>query len=201
MLIEHEGVSPSVDPAARVAPTATLVGDVTVESGTSIGYGVVVNAESGPVHIGADCIIMDGAILRGIEGHPLRIHDRCLVGPLASLSGCTIEEEVFLATGVRVFNGAHVGPRSEVRINAVVHIRTRLEPESMVPIGWVAVGNPAKVLPPDEHDLIWEVQSTLNFPSYVFGVERPAAGESLLATTAPKYSRALRRRHEADQVL
>jgi len=43
MLIEHEGVSPSVDPVARVAPTATLVGDVTVGSGTSIGYGAVTN--------------------------------------------------------------------------------------------------------------------------------------------------------------
>ncbi len=42
----------------------------------------------------------------------------------------------------------------------------------MVPIGWVAVGNPAHILSPDRHEAIWEVQKDLDFPGFVYGVNR-----------------------------
>jgi len=79
---------------------------------------------------------------------------------------------VFVATGAAIFHGAVVGRGSEVRVHATVHLRTRLEPGAMVPIGWVAVGDPARILPPDRHDEIWEVQKPLNFPQWVYGFDR-----------------------------
>jgi hypothetical protein len=72
-----------------------------------------------------------------------------------------------------------------VRINAIVHIRTDLPAYATVPIGWVAVGDPAKILPPDQHDAIWAIQKALNFPKYVYGVERPAEG----GTNMPEITR------------
>jgi hypothetical protein len=89
---------------------------------------------------------------------------------MASLSGATVGDEVFLATGTRVFNGARIGERSEVRINAVVHLRSVLPPDSVVPIGWVAVGDPAQILPAERHEQIWAAQKELDFPGYVFGI-------------------------------
>jgi carbonic anhydrase/acetyltransferase-like protein (isoleucine patch superfamily) len=76
-----------------------------------------------------------------------------------------------------VFPGAELGPGCEVRIHGVVHVNTVLAPETTVPIGWVAVGAPAQVLPPDRHDDIWAVQRDLDFPQTVYGVPRetPAA--------------------------
>jgi hypothetical protein len=59
-----------------------------------------------------------------------------------------------------------------VRINAVVHLRTHLPEKSLVPIGWVAVGNPARILPPDRHEEIWDMQQPLNFPLTVHGLDR-----------------------------
>src|SRR5262249_13954343 len=71
---------------------------------------------------------------------------------------------------------ARIGRGSEVRVHGTVHLRTRLEPGAMVPIGWVAVGDPARILPPDRHDEIWEVQKPLNFAEWVYGCEgRPPA--------------------------
>jgi hypothetical protein len=49
-----------------------------------------------------------------------------------------------------------------------------LEPGSTVPIGWVAVGDPAQILSPDQHEAIWEIQKTLDFPGFVYGVDRTA---------------------------
>jgi len=45
-----------------------------------------------------------------------------------------------------------------------------------VPIGWIAVGNPAQVLPPHEHEAIWTIQKPLNFPLTAYGVNRAADG-------------------------
>ena len=66
------------------------------------------------------------------------------VGPGAHVNGAVIEGGCFLATGVSLFPGARIGAGSEVRINAVVHVNSVLAPGTTVPIGWVAVGDPAE---------------------------------------------------------
>jgi carbonic anhydrase/acetyltransferase-like protein (isoleucine patch superfamily) len=45
----------------------------------------------------------------------LRPGRQVLVGPTSCLIGCQVDDEVFLATGSRVFNGAGIGTRSEIR--------------------------------------------------------------------------------------
>ena len=82
------------------------------------------------------------------------------------------EDEVFVATGVSVFPGAVVGTRSELRINGVVHVNTIVAPETTLPIGWIAAGNPAELFSPDRHDDLWAVQEPLDFPGTVYGVPR-----------------------------
>jgi len=86
---------------------------------------------------------MENAVIRGTARHPALLGDHVLVGPRAYLSGCTVESNVFLAAGSTVFNGAVIGPRTVVRVNGVVYIKTVLPADSLVPIGWVAVGDPA----------------------------------------------------------
>ena len=197
MLIEHRGRSPRVHPSAWVAPTATLSGDVEVGPESRVLYGAVLTAEGGPVRVGAQCVVMENAVLRGTKDHPLEMGDRVLVGPRAYLSGCTIGNEVFLATGSTVFNGARLGEGAEVRVNGTVHIDTALADRAMVPIGWIAVGDPATVLPPDRHDEIWAVQEPLDFPKAVFGVDRsPHAMTEIMA----RYARGLGR-HATDRII
>jgi carbonic anhydrase/acetyltransferase-like protein (isoleucine patch superfamily) len=200
MQLDHLGLRPSIHESARVAPNALICGDVMIGANCSIGFGVVLTAESGPITIGESCVVMDTAVLRGVRGNPLKIGNRVLVGPRAYLSGCQVEDNVFLATGTTIFNGAMIGTGSEVRINGVVHLRTVLPPNTTVPIGWIAVGNPVEILPPDQHERIWSVQKPLDFPQYVFGVPRPSEGESIMPTVMPRYA-ALLHRHKEDRIL
>ncbi len=118
---------------------------------------------------------MENAVLRSSTRHPLTIGNNCLIGPNAHVVGCTVEDEVFIATGAAVFHSARLGKGSEIRINGVVHLKTHLALGESVPIGWVAVGSPAQVLPPSEHERIWETQKPLNFPLTVYGFERSEA--------------------------
>jgi len=175
MLVTHAGKSPRIDPSAYVAPNAVVCGDVTVGPGCRILFGAQVIAEGGAITIGSECIIMENAVLRSSARHSLRIGNNCLVGPNAHVVGCTVDDEVFIATGASVFHAAHLGKGCEVRINGVVHLKTRVAPGATVPIGWVAVGDPAQILPPQEHEKIWAIQQPLNFPLTVYGIDRADA--------------------------
>jgi carbonic anhydrase/acetyltransferase-like protein (isoleucine patch superfamily) len=200
MLLEHRGKAPKVDESAYIAPTAVVCGDVTIGKNSRVLFGAVLVAEGGPVEIGAFCIIMEQAVIRGTPRHPTRLGDHVLIGPHAHLTGCTVEDKVFLATGTSVFNGASIGAQAEVRINGVVHVQARLLPNALVPIGWIAVGDPAQILPPQEHDRIWSVQGPANFPLTVFGLERAPARESIMPEVTRRYAKALSR-HLEDKIL
>ncbi len=191
MRYAHLGREPRIDPTAVVAPTAVISGDVTIGPDCQILHGAVITAEGGPITLGRSVIVMENALVRASATHPVHIGDHTLVGPMASISGATVGDEVFLATGVRVFNGARIGDRSEVRINAVVHLRTVLPERSVVPISWVAVGDPAIVVSPDKHDEIWARQQELDFPGYVFGLDRDTP--DLMVQLTERYGRSLAR--------
>jgi len=199
MLLDHNGIAPRIDVSARVAPMAVVCGDVTIGANTSIGFGAVLTAESGPIVIGANCVIMDTAVIRGVRGNPIRIGDNVLVGPRAYLTGCEVADNVFLATGATIFNGARIGTRATVRINGIVHIKTVLAADTVVPINWVAVGDPAQLFSPHEHEKIWAIQKELDFPGYVFGVSgKPVA--TILPDVLPRYAKSLQR-HKDDKAV
>ncbi len=191
MILTHLKKTPQIHPSAYVAPNATICGDVMIGAGCRILFGACVVAEGKTLHLGENCIVMENAVIRSTDRHPATIGSHCLVGPHAHLVGCTLEDCVFVATGASVFHGAKLGYGSEVRINGVVHLRTELPAHATVPIGWIAVGNPAQILPPDQHDAIWAIQKPLNFPKFVYGVERPPEGASNMVETTSRRSETL----------
>ena len=177
MILEHRGARPTIDSSAYVAPTAVVCGDVHVGPGARVLFGAVLTAEDGRVEVGRNCVVMEHALVRGRATHPARVGDDVLVGPHAHVNGCEIGAGCFLATGAALFPGARLGEGCEVRIHGVVHVNSVLAPGTMVPIGWIAAGDPAQLFSPDRHDELWAVQRELDFPGTVYGVERgtPAA--------------------------
>ena len=196
MIIRVREKTPNVAATAYVAPTAIVRGDVLIGERSAILFGAVITAEGGRVEIGEDCVVMEYAVLRATPRHPLKLGDRSLVGPHSHLTGCRIEDDCFVATGSTIFNGAYLETATEVRINGVVHVNTRLPRASVVPIGWIAVGDPAEILPPTEHERIWNIQRELDFPGTVFGVDRSVTkGER-----TRRYANALQRQKDDDVV-
>jgi gamma-carbonic anhydrase len=180
MILEHRGARPTIDPAAYVAPTAVVCGDVHVGPGARILFGAVLTAEDGRVEVSRNCVVMENALVRGRDGHPARLGEDVLVGPHAHVNGCEVAAGCFIATGAALFPGARVGAGCEVRIHGVVHVNTVLAPGTVVPIGWIAAGDPAQLFSPDRHDELWEVQRPLDFPGTVYGVERGTDATELM---------------------
>jgi carbonic anhydrase/acetyltransferase-like protein (isoleucine patch superfamily) len=177
MIIKHLDKEPRIDNTAFIAPNSMICGDVKIGKNVRVMFGAQIIAESSPITIGDNCIILENAVIRGTDKFPVSIGNNCLIGPNAHLAGCTVEDNVFIATGASIFHGATLRTGSEVSINGVVHLKTELPSDASVPINWIAVGNPVKILPPDKHDEIWAVQKPLNFPLTVYGIDRPKSGE------------------------
>ena len=175
MEIKHREMAPSVHPDAYVASTAVLSGQVSVGAGSCVLHGAVLTADGGPVQVGANSVIMEHAVLRGTPRHRLVIGNHVLAGPNSYLTGCQVDDEVFIATGAMVFNGARMGRASSVALGGAVHIGCVVPPETRIPIGWVAVGDPARLYPPgDAAPIRAGLEEAGGFLPFVFGSD-PAA--------------------------
>ena len=203
MLIEHDGVRPTLHPSAYVAPTAVISGDVEIGPECSVLFGAVITSDGGPVRIGRRVTVMENAVVRGRNRFAAQIGDDCLIGPHAHVNGSRIGNWVFVATGASLFPGSVVGERSVIRINGVVHVNTHLIPDAVVPIGWVAVGNPARILPPDQQEAISLDLGQSRFPQTMYGVdpEFDQDREGSLMPAIAERNGLLYGRHRSDKVV
>ncbi len=149
-LFSFEGRSPQVHPDAWVAPTAVLVGDVTVEAGASVWYGAVLRADFGPIVVREGANVQDGSVLHTGPGTVTTVGPGATVGHLCVVHGCEIGPQALIGNGATVQDGAVVGAR------ALVGAGSTVTPGTVVPPETVVVGTPAKVRGPlDEGTSFW----------------------------------------------
>ncbi|MBK4346185.1 gamma carbonic anhydrase family protein [Lacisediminihabitans changchengi] len=131
--------TPSVAPTAWVAPTATLIGGVTLHDSASVFYGAVLRADTDDITIGPGSNLQDNVVVHCDAGIPTVVGAGVSVGHAAVLHGCTIEDDCLIGMSATVLNGAVVGKGSLVAAGAVVLEGTVIPPRSLV------AGVPAKV--------------------------------------------------------
>ena len=132
--------APKIDSDAFVAPTAVVVGAVTMGPRASIWYSAVARADFETIEIGADSNVQDGCTLHSDPGFPLVLGRGVTVGHRVVLHGARVDDDVLVGMGSVVMNGAHIGSGSIVAAGAVV------TPGTVVPPSSVVAGVPAKVV-------------------------------------------------------
>ena len=128
-LFSFEGKSPTVHAGAWIAPTATVVGDVTIEAGASVWYGAVVRADFAPIVIRAGANIQDGAVLHAAE--PLEIGAGAPIAHCVVLHGAAVGAEALVGNNATVQDGARIGERAMVAAGALVPPNTVVEPGTL----------------------------------------------------------------------
>ncbi|MFC7216876.1 gamma carbonic anhydrase family protein [Streptomyces polyrhachis] len=136
------GKEPKVDAEAFVAPTAVVLGEVSVAAGASVWYNAVLRADLGPIVLGEGSNVQDNCTVHVDPGFPVSIGARVTIGHNAVVHGCTVEDDVLIGMGATVLNGAHIGAGSLVAAQALVPQGMRVPPGSLV------AGVPAKVRRP-----------------------------------------------------
>ncbi len=128
---------PEIAPDAYVHPAATVIGDVRIGAGSSVWPGAVLRGDYGTITVGERTSIQDGTVVHATFDKPTRIGDECVVGHLAHLEGCTIEDRCLVGSGSVVLHDVVVRSGALVGAGAVVSNGTE------VPAGAMALGVPA----------------------------------------------------------
>lgn len=132
---------PSIDPEAFVHPDAVIIGRVTIGAESSVWPSAVLRGDYGVIAVGARTSIQDGTVVHATPQLATTIGDDCVIGHLAHLEGCTVEDNVLVGSGSVVLHRAVLRSHSIVGANAVV-------PNDMeVPAHAMALGIPAKLRP------------------------------------------------------
>ncbi len=139
LLIEYHDKRPRVAEDVFLAPTAVLVGDVTVEAGASIWFGAVLRGDFGPIVVGAGANIQDNAVIHVGVDWPTTIGANVTVGHCAVLEGCTIGD------GAIIGMNATVLPRAVIGSEAVVAAGSVVAEGMQVPARTLAAGAPARI--------------------------------------------------------
>src|ERR1700740_3356185 len=113
-LFEFEGAAPKVHPEAFIAPTAVLIGDVTVEAGASVWFNTVVRADYSAVIIREGANVQDGSVLHAPPGIPTDIGPGATVAHLCVIHGVHVGPEALIANHATVLDGAVIRARSFV---------------------------------------------------------------------------------------
>jgi carbonic anhydrase/acetyltransferase-like protein (isoleucine patch superfamily) len=141
-LFSFEGRAPTVSPAAWIAPTATLVGDVHVEAEASIWYGAVLRADFGRIIVHRGANVQDGSVLHGGDDPVTEVGEGATIGHLCVVHGAVIGFEALIGNGATVLDGATVGRHALVAGGCTV------PPGMTIPDGMLAAGVPARIARP-----------------------------------------------------
>lgn len=139
MLIEFEGKKPQLGKDVFIAPTAVLIGDVTVGDNSSVWFSAVIRGDFGPIIIGTGCSIQDNVTLHVFDHAPTIIHDNVTVGHNAVLEGCTVGQGTVIGMNATILPFAQVGQQVMIAAGSVV-------PERMIiPDRVLVAGVPAQI--------------------------------------------------------
>ena len=130
---------PDISPDAWVHPEATVIGSVTIGAGSTIWPAAVLRGDYGSIVVGERTSVQDGTVVHCTAEHATTIGDDCVVGHLAHLEGCTVEDACLVGSGSVVLHDAVVRTGALVGAGAVVGNRVE------VPSYAMALGVPAKM--------------------------------------------------------
>ncbi len=137
---ELRGKKPRVSPDAWIAPTAILIGDVTVHAGASIWWGCVLRADNSPIEIGAGTNVQDNTVIHVDDSHPTIIGENVTIGHSALVHSSIIEANVLVGMCSVLVGQNKVGAGSIIGGGAVLSERFEAPARSLI------LGVPAKVV-------------------------------------------------------
>lgn len=131
--------SPKIHSEAKVAQTALIAGDVTLEKGANVWYHAVIRGDLEPIVIGENSNVQDGCVLHVSHDAPLTIGKGVTIGHAAIVHGCTVGDNSLIGMGSTIMDHAVIGRDCIVAAGSLVIGGT------VVPDGSLVMGSPAKV--------------------------------------------------------
>lgn len=139
-ILPYRGHTPQIAADAFIAPTAVIIGDVTIGAGASVWFGAVIRGDVAPIRIGHGTNIQDNCVLHADEGIPCEIGADCTIGHSAVVHGATLADRVLVGMHATVLNSAMVGEECMLAAGTLVAEGKRIE------AGQLVMGLPGKAV-------------------------------------------------------
>lgn len=133
------GRAPRIDARCFVAPSADLIGEVTLGAFASVWFGAALRADNDFIRVGKRSNVQDGAVLHVDPGAPLTIGERVTVGHSVMLHGCTVGDNCLVGIGCRVLNHARIAENCIIGAGALITEGKTYPPGSLI------LGAPARI--------------------------------------------------------
>ena len=163
MIMSLRGKTPSLGEGVFVAPSADLIGDVTIGAQSSVWFNVTIRGDVMPIRIGAETNIQDNTVMHGtFQKCGATLGNQVTVGHSVILHGCTVGDLVLIGMGSILMDQAVVPSRSIVAAGSLV------TEDAKFPEGHLILGRPAKAVRPlTESELEFLPKSAANYMTYV----------------------------------
>ncbi len=150
---------PKISPDCFVAPNSTIIGDVEIDSQSSIWFGTVIRGDVFHIRIGCKTNIQDNSVIHVTTNkHPTLIGNQVTVGHSAILHGCTINDNVLVGIGSILMDKTEIGEWSIIAAGSVVKQGTK------IPSGKLWGGLPAKEIRNiDKKEIDWIKELSSNY--------------------------------------
>ena len=126
-IIPIHGHTPKIHDSAFIAPGCTIIGNVEIGADSSVWHNCVLRADVSRIVIGERTNIQDGSVCHcdperpgDPDGSPLIIGDDVLIGHMAMVHGCTIEDRGFVGLGAIAMNKAVIASDSMLAAGAML---------------------------------------------------------------------------------
>jgi carbonic anhydrase/acetyltransferase-like protein (isoleucine patch superfamily) len=160
---------PKIHPSAFIAPSAAVMGDVSLGEEASVWYGTVLRGDMAPIRIGSRSNLQDGTIVHVDHGVPCIIGNRVGVGHRVILHSCTVEDDCLIGMGSILLSRVTVGRGSVIAAGAILREGMSIPPGSLV------MGVPGKIVRPVDAALSRRIEET--WQHYLEQAKRHRAGE------------------------
>lgn len=150
-----DGISPVVDPAAFVHPTAVLIGDVIIAAQCYVGPNAVLRGDFGRLVLQAGANLQDTCVMHTFPNMDCIVESDGHIGHGAVLHGCHIGRNALVGMNAVVMDEAIIGEESIVGAGSFVKSGFTCPPRSLV------AGSPAKILRSlNDAEVQWKSQGT-----------------------------------------
>ena len=139
-IVPYKAVLPKIEAEVFVAPTASVVGDVTIGKGSSVWFGAVVRGDFQPVRIGEYCNVQDNATVHVTGDVPTEIGNYVTIGHNAIVHCRSIGDNCLVGMGSIVLGYSEIGE------NCIIGAGTLLTQYKKIPANSLVYGNPARII-------------------------------------------------------